>query len=89
MHDHVFHFYRSQIGVVVLGGYINHAFDCGGRCGQRNVDPVAFIAIFFPMVQVLEHVVIHQVCHTATNGKVRWHKSYYPPWSFRCTAVIV
>jgi len=34
MQGHIFHFYRSQIGVVVLGGYINHAFDCGGRCAS-------------------------------------------------------
>jgi hypothetical protein len=55
--------------VIVFAGHINQALDLAIL--QRNADRVAFIAVFFPVIEVFEDLRFDQVGDTAAYSPCR------------------
>ena len=83
------HWHRTQVGVIVISRHIQYAANLALLRSEGNAHRMALVAIFFPVVQMLEHLVLDAVGHALAHRPRRRNQGNHPPGRFRSTAMIV
>ena len=80
---------RPQVSVVVGARNVEYPSDTAPGPRQRHADRVAFVAVFFPVVEVFENLVFNPVGDALAYRSLPGNQGYHPPRRFRRTAMVV